>query len=87
MYALLCGELPFDEEDEAKLKEKIVKREYDLPEYLSSGTLSSFLPNARRKRPDNVYACKIRSTSVSGENPNAPFPQSTCIETTPHPRT
>jgi len=39
LYALLCGELPFDHEDESITKEKIIKREYTLPEFLSSGTL------------------------------------------------
>jgi serine/threonine protein kinase len=35
LYALLCGELPFDDEDESKTKERIIKREYTLPDYLS----------------------------------------------------
>jgi len=39
LYALLCGELPFDYEDESITKEKIIKREYTLPDFLSSGTL------------------------------------------------
>jgi serine/threonine protein kinase len=38
LYALLCGELPFDDEDEAKTKERIIKTEYTLPEELSTGT-------------------------------------------------
>lgn len=38
LYALLCGELPFDDEDESKTKLRIIKREYALPDYLSSGT-------------------------------------------------
>jgi len=38
LYALLCGELPFDDEDEAKTKERIIKREYILPDHLSPGT-------------------------------------------------
>jgi serine/threonine protein kinase len=40
LYALLCGELPFDDEDEMKAKEKILKQEYSLPEFLSAGNLS-----------------------------------------------
>jgi hypothetical protein len=37
LYALLCGELPFDDEDETKTKERIIRREYSLPDYLSNG--------------------------------------------------
>ena len=38
LYTLLCGELPFDDEDEIKTKERIIRREYFLPDYLSNGT-------------------------------------------------
>jgi len=37
LYTLLCGELPFDDEDETKTKARIIKREYRLPDYLSPG--------------------------------------------------
>lgn len=47
LYALLCGELPFDDDDEAKIKTKIIKRDYALPEYLSDGTLSADFPDIR----------------------------------------
>jgi serine/threonine protein kinase len=37
LYTLLCGELPFDDDDESKTKLRIVKKEYKLPDYLSPG--------------------------------------------------
>jgi serine/threonine protein kinase len=37
LFALLCGELPFDDDDETKTKERIIKREYSLPDFLSEG--------------------------------------------------
>ena len=42
LYALLCGELPFDDEDELKTKERIIQREYALPDYLSAGKAFGF---------------------------------------------
>lgn len=41
LYAMLCGELPFDNEDESVTKERIIKREYTLPDYLSAGNGAS----------------------------------------------
>jgi serine/threonine protein kinase len=43
LYAMLCGELPFDDEDEAVIKERITKRNYSLPDYLSQGNLALHL--------------------------------------------
>ena len=37
LYTLLCGELPFDDDDETKTKARIIKRDYKLPDYLSPG--------------------------------------------------
>ncbi|EPQ27686.1 uncharacterized protein PFL1_04824 [Pseudozyma flocculosa PF-1] len=36
LYALLCGALPFDDDDEAVMKDKILKGVFELPECLSS---------------------------------------------------
>ncbi|CAO1636623.1 unnamed protein product [Sympodiomycopsis kandeliae] len=35
LYALLCGSLPFDDDDESVMKAKILKGEFELPPYLS----------------------------------------------------
>ena len=43
LYALLCGELPFDDEDESKTKERIINREYTIPDHLSSGKPNGIL--------------------------------------------
>ena len=40
LYTLLCGELPFDDEDEIRTKERIIRREYTLPDDLSNRTPS-----------------------------------------------
>jgi hypothetical protein len=38
LYALLCGELPFDnDDDEVRTKERIIRREFTLPGHLSAG--------------------------------------------------
>lgn len=41
LYTLLTGALPFDHDDEAIQKEQIVRAEYEDPEWLSSGTVST----------------------------------------------
>lgn len=40
LYALLCGTLPFDDDDEHVMKEKILKGDFELPPHLSEGELS-----------------------------------------------
>lgn len=53
LYALVCGALPFDDDDEAVMKAKILHGNYDLPEFLSEecrDLISKILqqdPNAR----------------------------------------
>jgi serine/threonine protein kinase len=37
LYTLLCGGLPFDDDDEDTMKSLIVKGEYEEPEWLSDG--------------------------------------------------
>lgn len=38
LYTLLCGGLPFDDDDERVMKELIQKGEYEEPDWLSEGT-------------------------------------------------
>jgi hypothetical protein len=38
LYSLLCGGLPFDDDDESAMKEMIIKGEYEEPDWLSQGT-------------------------------------------------
>jgi len=38
LYALLCGFLPFDDDNTFKLYKLIQKGEYEVPEWLSPGT-------------------------------------------------
>jgi serine/threonine protein kinase len=38
LYTLLCGGLPFDDDDEMVMKELIGKGEYEEPEWLGQGT-------------------------------------------------
>ena len=37
LYCLLCGGLPFDDDDEELMKKMIIKGEYEEPEWLSEG--------------------------------------------------
>jgi hypothetical protein len=37
LYCLLTGTLPFDDDDEAVMKEKVIKGQYEDPEWLSTG--------------------------------------------------
>jgi len=37
LYALLTGALPFDDDDEQEMKNKIMSGEYEDPDWLSSG--------------------------------------------------
>jgi len=37
LYTLLCGGLPFDDDDEDAMKVLIIKGEYEEPEWLSDG--------------------------------------------------
>jgi serine/threonine protein kinase len=37
LYILLCGGLPFDDDDEVVMKDLITKGEYEEPEWLSDG--------------------------------------------------
>ena len=37
LYTLLCGGLPFDDDDETVMKSLIAKGEYEEPEWLSQG--------------------------------------------------
>jgi serine/threonine protein kinase len=39
LYALLCGALPFDDDDDNVMKDKIMKGDYELPDELSEGEL------------------------------------------------
>jgi len=37
LYCLLTGTLPFDDDDETIMKEKVMKGEYEDPKWLSKG--------------------------------------------------
>jgi len=37
LYCLLTGTLPFDDDDESVMREKVIKGEFDDPEWLSPG--------------------------------------------------
>lgn len=37
LYTLLTGTLPFDDDDESIMREKVIKGVYDDPEWLSEG--------------------------------------------------
>ena len=37
LYALLTGTLPFDDDDESVMREKVIQGVYDDPEWLSDG--------------------------------------------------
>ena len=37
LYTLLCGGMPFDDDDESVMKSHIMKGEYEEPEWISQG--------------------------------------------------
>lgn len=39
LYCLLTGTLPFDDDDDSRMREKIIIGSFDVPEWLSSGEL------------------------------------------------
>jgi serine/threonine protein kinase len=41
LYALLCGGLPFDDDDEEVMKKLILKGDYEEPEWLSDGAFDT----------------------------------------------
>ena len=55
LYCLLTGTLPFDDDDEALMREKVIKAEFEDPEWLSEGQSyfeSPFVPTI--SLPPNV---------------------------------
>ncbi|KAK5131714.1 hypothetical protein BJ546DRAFT_721991 [Cryomyces antarcticus] len=50
LYALLCGELPFDEDDETETKARILKDEPKYPDHMSSGA-KELVQQLLSKRP------------------------------------
>jgi serine/threonine protein kinase len=43
LYTLLTGGLPFDDDDDIVMRGKIIKGEYDDPEWLSDGMSSDYI--------------------------------------------
>jgi serine/threonine protein kinase len=43
LYTLLTGGLPFDDDDDIVMREKIIKGEYEDPEWLSDGKDSNYI--------------------------------------------
>lgn len=44
LYCLLTGTLPFDDDDETIMKEKVIKGEFEDPEWLSRGSILLLFP-------------------------------------------
>uniref|UniRef100_V5EXJ8 non-specific serine/threonine protein kinase n=1 Tax=Kalmanozyma brasiliensis (strain GHG001) TaxID=1365824 RepID=V5EXJ8_KALBG len=54
LYALLCGALPFDDDDESVMKDKILRGDFEIPESLSEeahNLVTSILQQDPTKRP------------------------------------
>ncbi|CDW95763.1 hypothetical protein [Sporisorium scitamineum] len=54
LYALLCGALPFDDDDEAVMKQKILQGDFEIPDCLSEeaqSLIASILQQDPSKRP------------------------------------
>ena len=54
LYALLCGALPFDDDDESVMKQKILQGDYEIPDCLSEDAqslIASILQQDPTKRP------------------------------------
>ena len=57
MYALLCGFLPFEDEDTTCLYKKILRGKYAKPEVLQDGSLD-LIENILQGDPDIRYRMK-----------------------------
>lgn len=58
LYTLLCGGLPFDDDDERVMKDLIQKGEYEEPEWLSEGEWrGSTIADVSQKRALSSAAC------------------------------
>ncbi|SNX86769.1 related to ser/thr protein kinases [Melanopsichium pennsylvanicum] len=54
LYALLCGALPFDDDDESVMKDKILRGDFEIPDCLSEDAqslIASILQHDPNKRP------------------------------------
>lgn len=56
LYTLLSGGLPFDDDNEAIMKELILKGEYEEPEWLSEGK-SPFVTSLCQSDPPDLARC------------------------------
>lgn len=57
LYAMLCGYLPFEDPDTTELYKKILKGEFELPEFLSSNA-KDILKKVMNTDPDTRYKIK-----------------------------
>jgi serine/threonine protein kinase len=63
LYILLCGGLPFDNDDERVMKDMIVKGEYEEPDWLSQGELLAEAADVQRPaRSSGVYSTTLHQT-------------------------
>lgn len=73
LYTLLCGGLPFDDDDERVMKELIFKGEYEEPEWLSEG--GSLRWNAAHvQRLDHSFVPCSNRTQINGLASRASLP-------------
>ena len=74
LYTLLCGGLPFDDDDERVMKELIFKGEYEEPEWLSEGecTLHATAPPLKTRgaiaNPGDVATGSSAATVHRGDS-------------------
>lgn len=85
LYALLCGALPFDDDDETIMKSKILKGEFEIPDVLSpeaQDLIQLILQRDPAKRPSIKailahpwFSKVLATTSMSTLEESSPLPE------------
>lgn len=65
LYILLCGGLPFDDDDERVMKDLILASEYEEPEWLSDREFGAPYLVADRSRAHPICSCPRPNTAIA----------------------
>ncbi|EGO19924.1 hypothetical protein SERLADRAFT_442739 [Serpula lacrymans var. lacrymans S7.9] len=89
LYCLLTGTLPFDDDDEAVMRDKVIRGEYEDPEWLSTDA-RDLIRNILQKDPTTrLSIAQILASpwfsQPSSLDPSSSLRQATLSETTPSP--
>lgn len=80
-YTLICGFLPFDDENESEIHKKIFAVEYEVPEFLSELAIDLLSRIFKSNQPDRITIHQLQNHSFLGSEMDdlLPIPVSECI--------